>query len=149
MTQQAPQIIFETGAPNEQGAMPPDTGNRRFTTFDIVKLTNAQQHAEHLRAHADFLTEHQRASGIRARLCSTGSYSLYDAQGRYIGRTAPPHSLCCLGATKLKSAAARMAYSEELAAVCRDADGDYEATGTVSSTTIANIRALLTVVGDA
>jgi hypothetical protein len=116
-------------------------------TFDPLKLTNAQQHAEHLRAHADFLTERQRASGIRARLCSTGCYSLYDAEGHYIGRTAPPLSLCCLGATKLATAAVRMAHSEELVGACRDADADYEEAGAVSPATIARIRALLLVPG--
>ncbi len=147
MSQQPPKIIFATSSAETMPST--DSSDRRFTVYDSVKLLNAHQHAEHLRAHADFLTERQRASGIRARLCSTGCYSLYDAQGHYIGRTAPPHSLCTLGESKLKTAAARMAYSEELFGMCRDADGDYEATGTVSAATITNIRALLSVMGDA
>lgn len=117
--------------------------------FDQVKLINAQQNAARLHAHADHLTAHQRASGVRIRLCTTGCYAVYNAEGNFIARTSPPGTLTGLPAAALKTAAARMAFSEELTTVCRAADMDYESSGTVSPATIAAIRKLLGALADA
>ena len=111
--------------------------------FDQLKLVIAQQHAERLHAHADHLTAYQRASGMRIRLCSTGCYAVYNAEGNFIARTPPPGTLTGLPSAALKTAAARMAFSEELANVCRRADQDFESTGTVSDSVVATIRQLL------
>jgi hypothetical protein len=135
-------VAFTTG---HAEVMPPR--DRRFFAVDIVKLTNAQQHAQHLEAHAAHIVAQQRASGIRVRLCSTGTYSLYNAAGQFIGRTPPVGTPPHIAPALAKNAAARMAYSEELANVCRLADLDYENTGTVMPSTIATIRALLLTIG--
>lgn len=113
--------------------------------------TNAKHQAERLQAHADFLTERQRQSGIRVRICSTGCYSLYDAAGHFIGRTAPVAAGLDIdiAPARLKTAAARMAYSEELANACRLVDLDVEASGAVSASTIERIRGLLGAIGAA
>jgi hypothetical protein len=140
MTKPNLNLVFASG---HRDALPLTDDNRRFFAVDPVKLMNDQLHAERLQAHADFLTAQQRASGVRARLCSTGCYSLYDAEGHYIGRSAPARSPGGVPQAKLGTVAARMAYSEELASSCRQADRDYEASGTVSAATIAGIRALL------
>lgn len=109
----------------------------------IAKPTNAQQYAARLQAHTDHLTAHQRASGVRIRLCSSGCYAVYNAEGNFIARTPPPGTLTGLPAAALKTSAARMAYSEELANVCRAADIDFETSGSVSPATVAAIRKLL------
>lgn len=125
------------------------TEGRRFFVVDPVKLNNAQQHAEQLQAHYDFLTTRQRESGMRIRLCSTGCYSVYDAGGHFIGRTTTPDTWSGVPAMQLKNVAARMAFSEELANICRQADLDFERTGTVSPGTISTIRSLLGAIGAA
>lgn len=140
-------LVFATSSPD---VMPPgEETDRRFFTVDLVKLANAQQHAEHLRKHADYIVAKQRASGIRVRLCSTGCFAMYNAAGNFIGRTAPAGSLASIPPAALKTTAVRMAYSEELAAACRAADLDVERTGAVSAETITTIRSLLSVVGAA
>jgi hypothetical protein len=114
---------------------------------DPLKLVNAQLHAERLQAHYDFLTTRQRESGMRIRLCSTGCYSIYDASGHFIGRTTTPDTWSGVAASQLKTVAARMAFSEELANVCRLADMDFERTGTVAPGTIVAMRTLLGAIG--
>lgn len=137
-----PNFMVTTGDPKPLRDMPAD---RRFFAVDPLSATNAQLHAEHLRAHHDFIAARQRESGVRARLCTTGCYSLYNSDGQFIGRTVsavadtPAQSW-------LKTTAARMAYSEELAHACRRADQDFETSGTVSPQTIAAIRQLLSII---
>lgn len=126
-----------------------DNTDRRFFAVDTVKLMNAHQHANHLHAHADHLTSYQRASGVRIRLCNSGCYTMYNAEGNFIGRTPPPGTLTGLPSAALKTAAARMAYSEELAHVCRLADIDFERSGTVAPGTVTEIRKLLSAIGAA
>lgn len=107
-------------------------------------MTNSKNaHAAHLQAHGEHLLAHQRASGARIRQCSTGCYSIYNAQGNFIGRTPPPGTLTGLPIEELRMAAARMAYGKELATVCRLADIDFELTGTVAVSTMETIRKLL------
>ena len=116
---------------------------KALSHFDQVKQIAAQQHVKHLHAHANHLTAYQRESGMRIRLCSTGCYAVYNMEGNFIARTPPAGTLTGLPVGALKSAAARMAYSEELVNVCRLADVEFESAGTVSEGTVAMIRKLL------
>lgn len=86
---------------------------------------------------------------MRIRLCATGWYSLYNDQGQLIARTLPANNQVNLNAGQLRTGAARMAYAEELAAVCRVADLDYEQSGIVAASTIMAIRQLLSDIGAA
>lgn len=122
------------------GAARPEAGG----LADDLLRPITQQFTARLQAHTDHLTAHQRASGVRIRLCSSGCYAVYNAEGNFIARTPPPGTLTGLPAAALKTSAARMAYSEELVTVCRAADIDFEFSGSVSSATVAAIRALLT-----
>lgn len=126
-----------------------ETEGRRFFVVDPAKLQNAQRQAEQLQAHYDFLTTRQRESGMRIRLCSTGCYSIYDASGHFIGRTTTPDTWSGVAVSRLRTVAARMAFSEDLANVCRLADIDFERTGTVAPATISMIRKLLSDIGAA
>lgn len=114
---------------------------------DPIKLANAQLKAAHIQAHYDFLTTRQRESGMRMRLCSTGCFSLYNAAGQFIGRTAPPSAPFGVPPASLKTTAACMAHSDEMAQLCRQVDADYEHAGAVSPETIGRIRELLSAVG--
>jgi hypothetical protein len=141
------QTSYNTPAPQSPTAI------LSVTEFEGVaateKPTSAQQYAARMQAHADHLTAHQRASGLRIRLCSSGCYAVYNAEGNFIARTAPLGTLTGLPTTALKTSAARMAYSEELATVCRAADIDFETSGSVSPATVAAIRKLLADLGEA
>ncbi|MDC8756233.1 hypothetical protein [Janthinobacterium fluminis] len=117
--------------------------DQRLSRGDCTAITNTQRQADHIQAHADFLTERQRKSGIRTRLCSTGCYSMYDAKGYFIGRTPPPGTLLGVDGASLREAAARMAMSAELLGACRLVDQDWTAAGAVSAETVAQIRDLL------
>jgi hypothetical protein len=138
--------IARSNAVDQSLAVTPERG---FLVGDPLKLQNAQQHADQLQAHYDFLTTRQRESGMRIRLCSTGCYSIYDAGGHFIGRTTAPDTWSGVPMSQLKTVAARMAHAEELVVVCRQADLDFERTGTVSSATVTTIRELLSVIGAA
>lgn len=72
---------------------------------------------------------------------------MYNAQGNFIGRSAPAGTLTGLSASAMRTAAARMAYSEEMANTLRLVDLDYERNGTISPATVDAIRALFSVVG--
>ena len=96
-----------------------------------------------IQAHYDFLAKHHRDTGVRARLCSSGCYSLSDANGHFNGRTASEGKPGNTSASNLKTTASCMAHSEELLSACRAIDSDFEKTGTVSCETIALIRNLL------
>lgn len=135
--------------PNAADLPPVFASGRRSLVVDPLKVQTAQQHVDQLQAHYDFLTTRQRESGMRIRLCSTGCYSIYDAGGHFIGRTTAPDTWSGVPVSRLKTVAARMAHAEELVVVCRQADLDFERTGTVSSATVTAIRELLSVIGAA
>ena len=77
-------------------------------------------------------------------LCLVGAtYSLANGRGERIAMVSVvPQGL---GATR--TAAARMAYSSEMAGVMRAASLDYELSGTVSSETVSLMRRLLEDIG--
>jgi len=106
------------------------------------------QSAERARQHHAFIEAQQRASGVRARPCPTGCYSLYNAHGQFIGRTVSGDGGGFCKST-LRTMAMRMAHSEELANACRMVDQDYEAMGTVTPVTVALLRKLLGTIGAA
>lgn len=114
-----------------------------------AKLVTRQAQEARIQAHNDFLTKTQRDSGIRIRLCATGTYSIYNDAGHFVARSAPVTTGHAAPLFDVRTAAARMAYSEELAAVCRAADLDYESTGTVSPETVNIIRTILRLVAAA
>ncbi|KQW97121.1 hypothetical protein ASC94_10025 [Massilia sp. Root418] len=136
-------MVFASG---HADAMPVDSTDRRFFVIDPLATTNAQQFAERMRAHHAHIEAHQRASGVRARLCTQGCYTLYSQQGQFIGRTVSAGAAGHTAAT-LRLMAARMAHSEELANMCRLVDLDYERSGAVSSESMALLRKLLTTIG--
>ncbi|WP_343728502.1 hypothetical protein [Duganella sp.] len=136
-------------ASSDMDALKPECGDRRFFAIDETKLSNAQLHAAHLHAHADHLTAYQRASGARIRQCSTGCFSIYNVEGRFIARTPPPGTLAGLPAAAMKVAASQMAYSDELAGACRAVDADFERNGAVSAETVTSIRNILNLIGAA
>lgn len=140
----APNYIFASGC---MEALPGVDNSRRFFVLDPLAANNARQHADAWRSAQAEQEYRQRESGVRVRLCTTGSYTLYDRRGRFIGRTLPvtPDALDVPPATM----AARMAYSEELASACRMVDQDYEAIGSVSPVTVALLRKLLSTIDGA
>ena len=129
-------------------APPTQPGDAAHLANDLLRPM-PQQFTARVQAHFDHLKAHQRASGKRIRLCTSGCYAVYNAEGYFIARTAPPGMLTGLPLADLKTAASRMAYSEELAILCRAADIDYENTGTVAPATIVAIRKLLDAVDNA
>lgn len=80
---------------------------------------------------------------VRARLGFGGCYILFNAAGHFLARTIPAAESTTPPA-RLKLAAVRMAYANELATLCRLSSIDFEATGAVSPTTMGLIRDLLT-----
>lgn len=116
---------------------------QHLSRSDFTATTNAQRHAEQIQAHADFLTERQRKSGVRTRLCSTGCYSMYNAEGLFIGRTPPPGTMLGADGESLGEVALRMAMSAELLGACHLVDEDWTAGGAVSTETVTKIRGLL------
>ncbi|MBY0237887.1 MAG: hypothetical protein K2X55_01085 [Burkholderiaceae bacterium] len=127
-----------------------DLGDRRFSVVGQPAhvLSASQRSAEHTRQHHTFIEAQQRASGVRARPCSTGCYSLYNAHGQFIGRTVTGDGGGFCKST-LRAMATRMAHSEELAAACRMVDQDYEAFGAVTPMTVALMRKLLSTIDGA
>ena len=106
---------------------------------------DAPQYSERFQAHIDFLNDRQRKSGVRLRLCTTGCYSIYNANGQYMARTAPPGALLGVGPAALKAAAVNMAMSDDMLAALRLVDGDTEKYGAVTVSTVTHIRDLLAV----
>jgi hypothetical protein len=137
-------MVFASGHKDALKAFEPD---RRFFVVGTRPPTNPQQ-AERLRAHEQYLEARQRESGVRARMCALGCYSLYNGAGRYTARTVSSGH-CGFTPAELRLVAMRMAYSEELANTCHLVDLDYEASGTVSPSTVALLRQLLARIGAA
>jgi hypothetical protein len=123
--------------------------SRRCFSFDPFARPSASDRAARLRDHAEWLAARQRASNVRIRLCLTGCYSIYNDQGQFVARTPTPSDLFGLSAGHMRTSAARMAYAEELAAVCRVVDLDYEQSGSVAPSTIVAMRELLATIGAA
>lgn len=122
----------------------PDMDEHRYMPSSApIPVSAAAHRADLVQAHYDFLTTRQRESGVRVRLCATGCYSIYDADGHFIGRTTTPNTWMGQTAEAIQTAAMRMAYSEELHAAARAADDDFEKLGAVSVETVQMIRALL------
>lgn len=109
----------------------------------VLSAAEDARHEDLMRAHGKHLIERQRLSGVRARRASTGCYSIYDAAGHHIGRTSAPDAYTGVDAAALKTAAWRMALSEEMLEVCRQLDADVEFTGAVAAATVDQARALL------
>jgi hypothetical protein len=127
-----------------------DITERRFAVVGATHpaAPHSQKLAENARAHHAFIEAQQRSSGVRARLCSTGCYSLYNAHGQFIGRTVTGDGGGFCKST-LRTMAVRMAYADDLASACRMVDQDYEATGTVTPVTVALLRKLLNTISGA
>ncbi len=121
----------------------PDASAMRLTASDRAGVTNAQQYAAQMLAHAEYLIEHQRRSGARVRPCLTGCYSLYDKAGHYIGKTPPSGALLGVAPELLKASAMSMALGGDMLNILRLVDADVEASGTVASATVDLARALI------
>lgn len=125
-------------------ALPDMDEHRYMPALFPAQVAPADHRADMVQAHYDFLTKRQRDSGVRVRLCTTGCYSLYSADGHFIARTTAPTTWCGMSPERIQTAAMQMAYGEDLAAACRAADQDVKQTGAVSEATVRTIRALLT-----
>lgn len=67
-------------------------------------------------AHMEQCADRKRQTGTRIEIASTGSYDLYGADGRSLGRTYCPTPFWGYTEEELKAVALRMAFSEELLA---------------------------------